>query len=480
MQRPPRERQTWLDTWHPALLGEELPNDTVRCHLSPRNCVMRPGQRGFCGVRGNVDGKLVSFNYGKSVHATEERIETEAVAHFAPGEPILSMGNIGCMMNCDYCHNWKTSQARFVEDHDVFRYTPEDVVNIAKRHGIRVLSWTYNDPVVWLEFVVETARLAQKAGMINLYKSAFYITEEAIDLLLPVMDIFSISLKSMDPVYYKRLTHGTLEPVLAGIEQVHRSGRHLELSTLMVTGQSDDEQTARKVSEYVLTKLDANVPLHFVRFHPDYKMTDTVRTPIDRLHVARQAALDMGMKYTFLGNVFDAERNNSVCACGNMLVSRYGLRSTVVGLNTDATCTRCGALSPIRLPFSTPAAARQRATELPEGSWEVARFDWSGDINNLHVQLKNEGSEPVRVALRERTGDASWWFLPLQPGESYRTMMSRSELDSAGADVAIPPGVRSSLHQVFDRAHFPTVDVAAGSLHADVSPLPRFERALRD
>lgn len=427
-------------------------------------------------MRGNVAGKLVSFNYGKSVHATEERIETEAVAHFAPGEPILSMGNIGCMMNCDYCHNWKTSQARFVEDRDVFRYSPQDVVDIAERHGIRVLSWTYNDPVVWLEFVIETARLARERGMINLYKSAFYITEEAIDLLLPVMDIFSISLKSMDPEYYRKLTHGTLEPVLAGIEQVYRSGRHLELSTLMVTDRSDDLGTARKVSEYILGRLDPSVPLHLVRFHPDYKMTDTERTPIPRLHAARDLAIEMGLRHVFVGNVFDAERNNTWCSCGNLLVSRYGLRSRVVGLRTDSTCGKCGAASPIRLPFGEPPRARERTEELSGDGWQMARFDWNGDINNLHVQLRNDTDKPVKVAIRERVPGSRWWFLPLVPKESYRTMVSRSEPESEGAEIAIPPGVHSSLHQVFDRAHFPTVDVDAGSLRGDVSPLPRFER----
>nr|MDT0665034.1 hypothetical protein [Micromonospora sp. DSM 115978] len=121
----------WKDDPHPARLAEDLGGGVVRCHLSPRNCKIRPGQHGFCMVRANRDGKLVSLNYGRSVHATEETIETEAVFHYAPGEPILSMGNIGCMLNCDYCHNWKTSQARFVADSDVFYYSPAEVVDIA-------------------------------------------------------------------------------------------------------------------------------------------------------------------------------------------------------------------------------------------------------------------------------------------------------------------------------------------------------------
>lgn len=266
---------------------------------------MKEGQHGFCGVRANRGGRIVTMNYGKSVHMTEETIETEAVNHYSPGAAILSLGNIGCMLNCSYCHNWKTSQAKYVEDHDVYHYTPEGVVETALRHGIRVLSWTYNDPVVWHEFVCDTSRLAKQAGLINLYKSAFFISPEAIEELLPVIDIFSISIKSISPEYYKQYTSGWLEPVLEGTRQVFRAGKHVEVSTLMITDISDNQDTARKVSEWVLKELSPNVPLHFVRFHPDYKMRDTIRTPIPRLEAARSLALEMGVEHVYLGNVYD-------------------------------------------------------------------------------------------------------------------------------------------------------------------------------
>lgn len=165
--------KNWMLESTPAMLEELLPNGAVKCHLSPRNCVIQEGKLGFCKVRGNRGGRLVTLNYGKGVHSTEETIETEAVFHFAPGERILSLGNIGCMLNCGYCHNWKTSQAKYVTDKDVYYYTPEQVVETALKHGIRVISWTYNDPVVWHEFILDTAKLAKEAGLINLYKSAF-------------------------------------------------------------------------------------------------------------------------------------------------------------------------------------------------------------------------------------------------------------------------------------------------------------------
>lgn len=242
----------WRSTAHSALVEERLPENVARCHLSPRNCVMREGQRGFCGVRMNQDGRLVTLNYGKSVHITDETIETEAVNHFLPGQRILSLGNLGCMLDCKYCHNWKTSQARYVDDKDAYYYTPEGVVETALRHGIRCLSWTYNDPVVWQEFVIDTARLAQQEGLINLYKSAFFISPEAIDQLIPYIDIFSVSVKCIDLEFYRTITTGWLQPVPDGAVQVYRAGRHLEISNLMVIDINDDEENARRIADWAL------------------------------------------------------------------------------------------------------------------------------------------------------------------------------------------------------------------------------------
>ncbi|MFE7527517.1 AmmeMemoRadiSam system radical SAM enzyme [Kitasatospora sp. NPDC057542] len=474
-------QRTWDNQPRPARLEERLDDDVVRCHLSPRNCRIRPGQHGFCMVRANRDGRLVTLNYGRSVHATEETIETEAVFHYAPGARILSMGNVGCMLNCDYCHNWKTSQARHVEDKDVYHYTPEEVVDIAVRHGIKVISWTYNDPVVWHEFVVETAALAKAAGIVNLYKSAFFISGEAIEELIPVIDIFSVSIKSLDPKYYRKITKGWLEPVLEGTEQVFRAGKHVEVSTLMVTDLSDDETTAREMATFVGERLSPDVPTHFVRFHPDYKMTDTIRTPVDRLERARKIALDMGLNHVYLGNVYDTESTNTWChRCGQLQITRYGLNADLVGLDGDGACVGCGARAPIVL--LPDARSRTRVPELPAEGLDLARFDWHGDVRALHVQVRNTSDAPVR-AYHRRYGDPaaeqSWQVIDLAPQESFRYIAAKSTAGEVGVQVAVPSQCTSSLHQVFDRAHFPTVEASAGTLNEDVSPLPLFQPRTR-
>ena len=237
----------------------------------------------------------------------------------------------------------KTSQSKYVDDKDVHYYTPEQVVETALRHDVKVLSWTYNDPVVWHEFVRDTANLARQAGLINLYKSAFFITPEAIDELLPYIDIFSISIKSIDPEYYRKYTSGWLQPVLDGVKRVYDAGKHVEVSTLMVTDISDNDETAKRVADWVLTYLDSTVPAHFVRFHPDYKMRNTIRTPVERLESARQVGLDMGLEHIYLGNVYNTPWSNTYCnQCKALLIDRYGLNARVVGLTDRGTCVHCG------------------------------------------------------------------------------------------------------------------------------------------
>ncbi|MDB5101775.1 MAG: AmmeMemoRadiSam system radical enzyme [Cyanobacteria bacterium RYN_339] len=469
----------WFDDSHPAMLEEKLENGMVKCHLSPRNCVIAEGRRGFCGVRANKDGNLVTLNYGKSVHATVETIETEAIFHYAPGDRILSMGNIGCMLNCDYCQNWKTSQARMVNNENVFRYTPQDVVDMALRHNIRVISWTYNDPVVWHEFVIDTARLAQQHGIKNLYKSAFFITPEAIEQLIPVIDIFSISIKSMDPDYYKKLTKGWIQPVLDGAIQAYKSGKHVELSTLMVTDISDNEETARALTNFVLENMGPEVPIHFVRFHPDYKMINTTRTPIPRLEQARKVAKEMGMKHVYLGNVYDNDAVNTYCAgCEQLQVTRYGLNAQLVGIDAEGNCTKCAKPAGFKV-FQEPAKPRQSVDVLPaDAQLTNASYMWEGDIKALHVQVRNDTPETQMIYTR-RVGDATvpteWSIIPLLPAESHRFIAAKSLPEEQGVEVAIPAGIHSSLHQVFDRAHFPTTAVGEGTLNADATPLPAFK-----
>lgn len=466
----------WRSSWRPARLGETLPGGLVRCRLSPRNCTLKDGQDGFCGVRGNRGGELVTMNYGKSVHITEETIETEAVNHYSPGERILSLGNIGCMLNCLYCQNWKTSQARYVADKDVHHYRPEAIVEMALQHGIRCLSWTYNDPVVWHEFVVDTARLAREAGLLNVYKSAFFITPEAIDELIPYIDVFSISVKAIDPAYYRTFTSGRMEPVLEGCKQVFRSGRHLEVSNLMITDVSDSKEAARRVADWHLRELSPRVPLHFVRFHPDYKFRNTIRTPVARLERAREAALAMGVEHVYIGNVYGTRWSNTYCrGCDAMLVSRYGLHSQILGLDSAGHCRVCGRDAHFTLLPPPPPPAT--ISELPPEQHTIRGISWHGDIRGAHIMIANPHGEPANGYHRQRSAGTvagPWRVHKIGPHQSFRFSLAQSAPDDQGFDVATPSGLLVHLHELFDRAHFPTVTTDEGRAETDVTPLPDY------
>lgn len=468
--------KNWKLKFQQARLEEILPDGRVRCHLSPRNCTMKEGQDGFCKVRGVRNGRLVTMNYGKSVHPTQETIETEAVNHFAPGAKILSFGNIGCMMSCSYCHNWRTSQAKHVVDSDIFEVSPQQAVEMALRRGLKVVSYTYNDPVVWHEWVIDTSRLARQAGLINLYKSAFYITPEAIDELIPHMDIFSISLKAMDAHYYKKFTAGRLEPVLDGIKQVYKAGAHVEISNLMITDISDDEDSARRIAEFTLRELDDTVPLHFVRFHPDYRLRDTTRTPIPRLVRARELAMEMGVKHVYLGNVYDTPASNTFCnGCGAELVNRYGLNARAIHLDDWGCCSRCG----LDAHFKHVKLAAQETTPSFDGQPEGRHhsFDWHGDIRSLHIQLKNPTDGELVAWHRRRMQDGQsgpWQPVRLIPGESWRFIVAKSLHDELGPEIVVPEQLQTNIHEVFDRAHFPTVTIDEAPSAGDVTPFPLY------
>lgn len=449
---------SWRDDHAPARYWTRKPDGAVQCHLSPRGCTMREGQHGFCGVRANIGGELRSLNYGKSTRATQEFVETEAVYHFAPGARILSMGNLGCMMACDYCHNWQTSQAKHVRERDVHRYTPRQVVDRALELGISILSWTYNDPVVWQEFVVDTAKLAREAGLLNLYKSAFYISPDAARELTEHMDIFSLSLKSMDRAFYQRLTKGTLEPVLAAIEIVVASGRHLELSNLMVTGANDNEKDAREVASWVLDHCPRDTPLHYVRFHPDYKYTGVTRTPIARLEEARDAALQMGLRHVYMGNVAGHPGTHSYCSgCSHPVVERYGAEVRLSGLKPDGTCGTCHTGLPFRgldVLARDQAARRLAAPELAEArARATVRHAWPDDILSVHVEVENASDAPVSVAwVRDGAATGPFDAARVPPRTTHRFVIGRTGREEQGFSVR--PDVR--VFENLDRAHFPT------------------------
>jgi pyruvate formate lyase activating enzyme len=437
--------------WH-----YEPETNKVGCRLCPRHCNLRDGQMGFCLVRGNNGNELHTYNYGRSVQATVECIETEAINHYQPGARILSMGNIGCMMSCTFCQNWQTSQIKHLDQRNVKIYTPQEVVDLALSNNIGIISWTYNDPVVWQEFVVDTSRLARKHGIRTLYKSALYIEREPLDELIELIDIFSISLKSMNPEMYRKHTKGTLEPVLRAIRQIYDSGRHLEISQLVVTGLNDDGDDARKTAQWMVEHLDPTIPLHLVAYHPAFRYREE-RTSVETLLQLREIAVSEGIQYCYLGNVYSDQVSNTLCrTCDRALVQRFGLSVRVLGLDASGRCTDCGTQSPVREVVKSELG-------LPNHNGFVSHQDleheWTREINSIHVVFSPPDEQNV-VFRVQRLPSGNIEFIDTSRGIE-RVILSKSEGAEERIKISADRQVGATVLPVLDRAHFPTVQKPA-------------------
>ena len=424
----------------------------AECRLCPRHCRPKNERMGFCGVRGTLEGEIRSFNYGQSLAATEEVIETEAVNHFSPGARILSMGNVGCMMACSFCQNWETSQTQYLDYQMVRYYTPQQVVDICLANQIPIISWTYNDPVVWHEFVVETSRLAHKNGIKTLYKSAFFIEAEPVNELLECIDIFSLSLKSLNDEFYRKQTKARLAPVLERIRQVATSGKYLELSQLVIPELNDSNKDVEQTIDWVLQYIGAEVPLHFVAFHPAHQYTHVERTSIETLKNARELALQKGMKYVYLGNTHEPDLNNTVCRkCGTVLVKRYGLHSQVENLDSHSNCTQCGTRSPILYPLD---GINQSSPGIKFSTPKQLEIHWHNEAQSAHIlQLGGQGKTDtlsIRSLGIERVTSKT-----LSAGLD-RFILSRHSSEETGILISWDSDCHYQNLEVLDRAHYPT------------------------
>jgi pyruvate formate lyase activating enzyme len=445
-----RNQSRKANYWHKV--GEK-----VQCDLCPRHCELKEGQKGFCQVRGNVDHELKTFNYGISVQATIECIETEAVNHFRPGAKIMSMGNVGCMMACAYCQNWQTSQVKFLNDANVNYYSPEDVVEFALKNDIEVISWTYNDPVVWQEFVVDTSKLAKEKGIITLYKSALYIEEAPLKELIEVIDIFSVSLKGMDPVMYKKYTKGELEPVLERIKLIAKSDRHLEISQLIVTELNDNGEDAVKTANWMLEHVGKDVPLHLVGYHPAFRYKKE-RTSVETLLKLRKMVLDCGIVHCYLGNVYAEDVSNTNCkSCNHRLVQRFGLTVEVVGINEDGNCSNCGEKTPITEPHkgqSEPLNVEDFSSQ------QSQEFIWNKEVNSIHVIVDDQNKDTL---LRlERNPGNKIEYMQIAEGLE-RVIISKSFTEEETINIHADTDSHIEFLPVLDRAHFPVSNPSTSS-----------------
>lgn len=306
-----------------ALWWHTEPGGRILCTLCPRYCHIGEDQAGFCYIRKNIGGKLYSLGYGKSTGFAIDPIEKKPLNHFLPGSSILSFGTAGCNLGCRFCQNWSISKAR-LDNAQSLTAGPEEVVKLALEHHVPSLAFTYNDPVIWGEFVIDISRIAREHGLKSVMVTAGYITPEARADVYRYIDAANVDLKAFTERFYHKLTFSHLAPVLETLKWLkHETGIWFEITNLMIPEENDDTEETKRLCEWVLENLGDSVPLHFTAFHPDFKMTDKPRTPAATLRRARRIALSTGIKYCYVGNIFDEEGQATYCpSCHNSVIRR--------------------------------------------------------------------------------------------------------------------------------------------------------------
>lgn len=308
---------------YPGRWWHALDDGRIECDLCPRDCKIHDGQRGFCFVRQNVGGKMELTTYGRSTGFCIDPIEKKPLNHFLPGTSVLSFGTAGCNLGCRFCQNWSISKSREIEALSEVA-TPETIADSAVRSGCRSVAFTYNDPVIWAEYAIDTAKACHERGLKAVAVTAGYITPQAREEFYEPMDAANVDLKAFTEQFYHKLTFSHLEPVLDTLKWLKTSSRvWFEITTLLIPGENDSPDEIARLCDWVAENLGPEVPLHFTAFHPDFKLRDRGPTPASTLMRARQQAIERGLRYVYTGNVHDTASQSTWCPnCGALLVER--------------------------------------------------------------------------------------------------------------------------------------------------------------
>jgi len=330
-----------MDT-HPARWWHRLDDGRVQCDLCPRDCKLHEGQRGFCFVRQREGDAMVLTTYGRSSGFCVDPIEKKPLAHFYPGSSVLSFGTAGCNLGCRFCQNWDISKAT-QWDRLAAQATPRAIAERAQALGCRSVAFTYNDPVIFAEYAMDTADECHALGLKAVAVTAGYMHPEPRREFYAKMDAANVDLKAFTEDFYSKITFAHLQPVLETLEYLAKETRvWLEVTTLLIPGHNDSPAEVAQLSEWMVSHLGPQVPLHFSAFHPDFKMLDVPPTPAATLTRARRQALEAGLRYVYVGNVHDVAGDTTSChVCRRPLIVRDWYELLEYDLTPDGRCPGC-------------------------------------------------------------------------------------------------------------------------------------------
>ncbi|NRA23441.1 MAG: AmmeMemoRadiSam system radical SAM enzyme [Oleispira sp.] len=334
LTQPPASYPT--EFWH------KLDDGRIQCDVCPRACKLRPDQRGLCYVRGREHDEIVLYSYGRSSGFCIDPIEKKPLNHFLPGTSVLSFGTAGCNLACKFCQNWDMSKSRKM-DTLADSAMPEKLANTALQLDCASIAYTYNDPVVFMEYATDTAQACHEKGIKAVAVSAGYICEKPREMFYRYMDAANIDLKGFSESFYKKICGGQLQSVLETLKYIHAETQAwLEVTTLLIPGENDSDEELEAMPQWFYTHLGPKVPLHFSAFHPDWKMLDKAKTPSETLTRARQIAVNNGLNYVYTGNVHDPKGSSSYCPnCSERVIERDWYQLGYYGLNHQGQCLHC-------------------------------------------------------------------------------------------------------------------------------------------
>jgi pyruvate formate lyase activating enzyme len=325
-----------------AMLYHSLDEQRCACDLCSHRCEIVPEKYGICGVRQNREGKLFTHVYGEVIAAHVDPIEKKPLYHYLPGSTAFSVATIGCNFKCPFCQNWQISQKskRKGDAGAAESFTPAEVVRAAKNQGCQSISYTYTEPTIYFEFAYDTAELAKKEGLGNSFVTNGYMTPEALEAINPYLDACNVDLKSFNGKFYQEMCQAHLEPVLESIRLMKTLGIWVEITTLVIPGQNDSDKELAQIARFIVD-VDPDIPWHISRFHPDYNFTESSATPVETLRKAYAVGKQEGLRYIYIGNVWEESEDTCCPTCGASLIQRTGFyikKNKLVGEK----CSSCG------------------------------------------------------------------------------------------------------------------------------------------
>jgi pyruvate formate lyase activating enzyme len=326
---------------HEAMFWEELPDDKVKCVLCPRECEVANVERGYCGVRENQGGKYQTLVYGALCSANVDPIEKKPLFHYLPGTTAFSVATAGCNVECKFCQNWEISQFRPEQVPSVL-VTPEHLIEVCRREHAPTVAYTYSEPVIFYEYMHDAAAIGREKGVGSVMISNGYIQEKPLRELCKHLTGVKIDLKAFTETFYKEQCNGELAPVLKTLETLKDIGIWFEIVVLVIPTLNDSEDEIRQMSRWIMEHLGPNVPVHFSRFHPTYRVTNLPRTPVSTVERCRRVALESGIHYVYAGNLPTHPGENTYChACQRTIIQRAGYRIVANNIE-DGKCPYCG------------------------------------------------------------------------------------------------------------------------------------------